>query len=76
MKSRRFFMYGFLIMVIIGIFALFAFWTNSNLDYLVQWIKHDNLSHIPYWISFLISLIGNGITLLFNIAMEVIKICR
>ncbi len=67
---------GLVMLLVIFVLVLFIRWTDANLDYLVQWIKGDNLANVPMWLSSIVAILCNGIALVFNIVMEIIKIVR
>ena len=50
-------------------------WTDRSMDYLLTMIKGHPVN-CPYWLSFLVTVIGNGATLLFNVIMEVVRLVK
>lgn len=60
-------------LLILGIIALLFLWTDSNLDWMMSEIKGQAVN-VPYWLSFLITLIFNGFALMFNIIVSLIRL--
>lgn len=60
---------------VIGLVVAVMFWTDSNIDYLMTYIKGRPVN-CPFWLSALASIVGNGLTLAFNIGMEIFKLTR
>ena len=61
--------------VVIGIGTILTLWTDRNLDYALTWIKGQPVN-CPMWLSFIAALIGNGVTVVFNILMELARLVR
>lgn len=59
--------------LILGIIALLSLWTDSNLDWMMSEIK-GQVVNVPYWLSFLTTLIFNGFVLMFNIIVSLIRL--
>lgn len=72
---------GFTIVELLLVFAiptiilLVCIWTDRNLDYLLTWIAGQP-RNCPWWLSTIAAFVGNGLTILFNIVMEIIRIAR
>lgn len=64
-----------MLVVIPGIIFGFTMWTDRSMDYLLTMIKNQE-TNCPYWLSFIITVVGNGATVVFNIIMEVIRLVR
>ena len=58
------------------VICLLSFWTDRNLDYLGQWIQGNNTFNLPYWVSFIATVVLNGVTFAFNVIMEIIRLIR
>jgi hypothetical protein len=54
-------------MIVLTIITLLTNWTDSNLEYLFE-------KDIPNIYSFLLTIIGNGLVLIFNIITSIIRI--
>ena len=49
-----------------------TWWTGRSLDWaLTQW-KHHAV-HVPYWLDFLVAMVGNGFALAFNVIVEILR---
>lgn len=49
-------------------------WTDRTLDFwCTQWSGH--FVNIPTWLSFLVTIIGNGIMFVLNIVSEIVRLC-
>lgn len=59
--------------LILGITALLSLWTDSNLDWMMSEIK-GQVVNVPYWLSFLTTLIFDGFALMFNIIVSLIRL--
>jgi hypothetical protein len=51
------------------------FWTDVNIEWVLSEWK-DIPIKIPNWISFIVTIVFNGFTVLFNIICEVIKLVK
>ncbi len=64
---------GFLLFIGVLVLILVYFsWTDSNLDYAFTLFRHHPVN-IPYWLSVIIAIVGNGVTFIFNIIVEIMK---
>ena len=64
-----------LVLIIPVIIVAVCIWTDRNLDYLMTWIAGAP-RNCPWWLSTIATIIGNGIILLFNVVMEIIRLVR
>lgn len=62
-----------LIIVLIVLLCSMVGWTDSNLDWLVSKISGQP-KDVPTWISALVTFIGNGFALVFNVVIEILKL--
>lgn len=62
-----------LIILLIVLLCFMVGWTDSNLDWLISKISGQT-KDVPTWISALVTFIGNGFALVFNIVIEVLKL--
>ena len=67
--------YGVVLLIVFVILALTVNWTDSNLDWLLSSIKGREID-VPTWISAIITFVGNGFVLVFNIICELIKLVK
>lgn len=58
--------------LIFGCFALLAMWTDRSLEFICFYAKGYEVE-IPYWISFIITIFLNGIIIIFNIIVEILR---
>lgn len=61
----------------VGLFAVaialvFGKWTDNNLEFWLSYFKGETVE-VPYWISFVTTLILNGAALVLNILAELFK---
>ena len=49
-----------------------ALWTNRSLDFWATQMKHHAV-HIPFWLAFVVTLVGNGVILLFDVVSEIAR---
>lgn len=59
---------------ILLILVLVSFWTDRNLDF---WLTHFKGHPVdcPFWLSCLVTIVGNGVILLANVIGEVARLC-
>ena len=57
--------------VIVGL----CVWTDRNLDYLLTWIAGQP-RNCPMWLSAIATFVLNGVILVFNIVMEILRLAR
>lgn len=55
------------------ILAVLTMWTDRTFDFWCSYIGNHTVD-VPYWLSFLASLIGNGLTLMLNIISEIARL--
>ena len=65
----------FCIVIVLGIIFGMTMWTDRSMDYLLTMIKGHPVN-CPYWLSFIITVVGNGATVVFNIIMEVVRLVK
>ena len=58
------------ILIVVGLLAL---WTGRSLDYLCSYYA-GHAVHVPYWLDFLFTFVFNGVILLFNVVVEIIRL--
>lgn len=64
-----------MVAIIPAIVVGMTIWTDRNIDYaLTLWKGHA--VNCPYWLSFLATVVGNAFTLIFNVAMEIVRIAK
>jgi hypothetical protein len=51
----------------------FSFWTDRNLDFYLTYFKGSEID-VPFWLSFLVTFFGNGLTFLLNIIGEIARL--
>jgi hypothetical protein len=59
--------------VIMGVVSLFALWTDRTLEFWLTYFKGDVID-VPFWISFLATLLLNVVVLVVNVISEVIRL--
>jgi hypothetical protein len=52
---------------------LIAYWTDRNLDFVVSLLRHTS-TDVPFWLSFVSTLLFSPLVLPFNILMEIIRV--
>ncbi len=63
---------GFGLCLVLALFACMTLWTGRSLDWaLTEWKHHP--VHVPIWLAFLASVVGNGITFAFNVIVEILR---
>lgn len=60
-------------MVLPTILYFFICWTDGNLEYVLSYFKERHIE-VPFWMSAIIAIVGNGATLLFNIICELAQL--
>lgn len=61
--------------VIPALIVGFTLWTDRSLEWVLSEWKHHAVQ-VPIWISFLITLVGNGFVFAFNIIVELMRCVR
>lgn len=56
--------------VVIGLF----FWTDRTLDFWCTYCSGHTVN-VPFWLSALVTLIGNGVMFILNIISEIVRLC-
>ena len=65
----------FMVVVIPAMLIGAVLWTDRSMDYALTWFKGVPVN-CPMWLSTLVAIVGNGVTLVFNIAMEIARLVR
>ena len=52
-----------------------SLWTDRNMDFALTWFKGVPVN-CPMWLSVIITIVGNGLTLAFNIIMEILRLVK
>lgn len=63
----------FMMSVIIVALGLMVNWTDGNLDWLVSKLSGHAVD-VPTWLSAIITFVGNGVVLIFNVICEIAKL--
>jgi len=63
------------IIAVLCLLPLYVIWTDGNLDYAVSLIKGKSVN-VPMWISVIFAIVSNGVGLVFNIIVAIIKIAK
>lgn len=61
------------LIAIITIFVACTFWTDRTLDCWCSYFAHHTVD-IPTWLSFIVTVIGNGLTMFLNVISEVVRL--
>lgn len=64
---------GIIFPLILGIIYALSLWTDRNLEYWLSMAKGVPVD-VPQWISFLLTLVLNGVILLLNIIGELLRL--
>ena len=64
-----------ILLIVISVLSLCVGWTDSNLDWLLSSIKGRTID-VPTWISAIVTFVGNGFVLAFNVICELIKLVK
>lgn len=64
--------------VIIVLFVLsvipISIWTDRTLDFWCTHFAHHPVN-CPWWLSFIVTVVGNGVVLLANCVSEIVRLC-
>ena len=71
-KGFAFIQFMFIILIYLILFIPVAFWTDSNLDFWLSYIKKTSID-IPFYVSYIVSVILNGIILAINIILSLLR---
>ena len=52
--------------------AVFSFWTQSNLNFWLSYFKGTAV-YVPYWLSFLLTLVLNGVIFVANLVASLAR---
>lgn len=63
---------GILIMLLL---VATSFWTDRNVDFWASFVKHEPVN-VPFWLSLLLTIIGNVFVLLANIGSEIFRLVQ
>jgi len=63
---------GLAIIGLIALFPVLAIWTDRSLEFWASYIKHQPVI-IPYWLSLIVTIIGNAVIVGFNVISEVLR---
>lgn len=63
------------IIAVLCLIPAYVVWTDGNLDYIVSLIKGKSVN-VPMWLSAIFAIVSNGVGLLFNIIVSIIKIAK
>lgn len=61
------------IICIMALIPAMALWTDSSIEWWIYYFKHETIN-IPYWMSLIITIIGNWVILFFNVITELFKL--
>ena len=53
--------------------GLLALWTDRSLDFWCTYIKGSEVN-VPYWLSLIVTLVGNGLVVVGNALTEVLRL--
>lgn len=62
----------FIVFIYLALFIPVAFWTDSNLDFWLTYIKKSPID-IPFYLSYIVSIILNGGILAINIILSLLR---
>jgi len=52
----------------------FVLWTDRTLDFWVTYLKGTTVD-VPFWLSFIVTIVFNAVILLINVISEVARLC-
>ena len=58
------------VVILIGL----SFWTDRSLDFWCTYFSHHTVD-VPFWMSALLSFIGNGAVFVLNLVSEIVRVC-
>lgn len=70
-KNKSVLIIGFVLIAIV--FTISIIWTDRSLDFWLSQYRGTS-TDMPIWISAIVAIVGNAITLLFNVLSEVARI--
>jgi prepilin-type N-terminal cleavage/methylation domain-containing protein len=59
--------------IVIGFLFIVPLWTDRTLDFWLSYFKGSQIN-VPYWISFLVTVILNAVILAINIISELLRL--
>lgn len=59
--------------IFIAVIAVLTMWTDRTLDFWCSYVGNHTVD-VPSWLSFLVLIIGNGVTLILNIISEIVRL--
>lgn len=59
---------------LLGIIVFGTLWTDRTLDFWCTYCSGHQVN-VPLWISFIATIIGNGVTIALNIISEIVRLC-
>lgn len=65
--------YGAIIGIIIIFFLFLSLWTDRTLDFWCTYLAH-HVVNVPFWLSFVATVAGNGIIVALNIISEIVRL--
>lgn len=70
------FIYLLPITLLFGIIGLLAMWTQRSIDFIYLYFNHGSMvvHHIPYWLALVATIVLNGVALLFNVVVEIVRV--
>lgn len=64
-----------IILLALCLLPLYISWTDTNLDYIVSMIKGKSVN-VPIWLSAIFAIVSNGVGIIFNIIVSIIRIAK
>ncbi len=61
------------LVILMSLFGLLALWTDRTLEFWLTQMS-DQAVNVPYWLSFLLTLLLNGGILLANVVSEILRL--
>lgn len=61
------------VLILLAIFISICFWTDRSLDFWLTYLKGTE-TNCPFWLSALVTIISNGLGLLFNVITEIARL--
>jgi len=58
--------------IVMAIVTAFTFWTDRNLDFWISHFKGEEVD-VPFWLSFVVTIVGNGIIFFANVVAEIAR---
>lgn len=59
--------------IVIGIFYLLSLWTDRNLEFWLSYSKGQPVE-VPQWLSFVLTVLLNGVIVLANVISELVRL--